>query len=101
MNQQERFMTRLCEPRYAAAAIGSAFFLWIACVCEAAEAQPGADVAAALRASGLELGYNLDHVEARAALQAAIEADPGDPAAYRLAGATAWIELLYEQGAIT
>jgi tetratricopeptide (TPR) repeat protein len=61
---------------------------------------PSAD-AAALRARGLQLGYNLDHADAIAAFEAAIAADPRDPAAYRLAAATAWITLLFEQGAIT
>jgi len=54
-----------------------------------------------LRARGLELGYNLDHDQALAAFEAAIAADPTDPAAYRLAAATAWIQLLFNQGAIT
>ena len=36
-----------------------------------------------------------------AAFEAAIAADPTDPAAYRLAAATAWIQLLFNQGAIT
>jgi tetratricopeptide (TPR) repeat protein len=57
--------------------------------------------AAALRARGLQLGYNLDHADALAAFKEAIAADPGDPAAYRLSAATAWIALLFEQGAIT
>ena len=57
--------------------------------------------AAALRARGLQLGYNLDHAEALGAFKEAIAADPFDPAAYRLAAATAWIALLFEQGAIT
>jgi tetratricopeptide (TPR) repeat protein len=59
------------------------------------------DSAAALRARGLQLGYNLDHADALAIFKEAIAADPGDPAAYRLAAATAWIDLLFEQGAIT
>src|SRR5215510_11955213 len=60
-----------------------------------------AEPAATLRARGLELGYNLDHVEALAVFKEAIAADPGDPAAYRLAAATTWIHLLFQQGAIT
>src|SRR5262245_6447822 len=60
-----------------------------------------ADSAAALRAKGLELGYNLDHIEALSVFEEAIAADPADPAAYRLAAATTWIHLLFEQGAIT
>jgi hypothetical protein len=57
--------------------------------------------AAGLRARGLQHGYSLDFADARAAFTEAIDADPGDPAAYRLAAATAWIEILFEQGAIT
>ena len=57
--------------------------------------------AAELRARGLQHGYSLDFADARAAFSEAIDADPGDPAAYRLAAATAWIEILFEQGAIT
>jgi tetratricopeptide (TPR) repeat protein len=60
-----------------------------------------AESAAALRAKGLELGYNLDHLEALSSFKEAIAADPADPAAYRLAAATTWIHLLFEQGAIT
>jgi tetratricopeptide (TPR) repeat protein len=65
----------------------------------AVEALP--DSAAALRARGLEHGYNLDHAEALAAFNEAIAADPADPAAYRLAAAAVWTELLFAQGAIT
>jgi tetratricopeptide (TPR) repeat protein len=54
-----------------------------------------------LRARGLELGYNLDHEEALAAFQAAIAADPSDPAPHRLIAATMWINLLFRQGAVT
>ena len=54
-----------------------------------------------LRNRGLELGYNLDHDQALAAFRAAMAADPSDPTAYRLAAATAWIQLLFKQGAIT
>jgi tetratricopeptide (TPR) repeat protein len=57
--------------------------------------------AAALRARGLELGYNLDHEDALIAFEQAIAADPDDPTAYRLAAATAWIALLFRQGTIT
>src|SRR5262245_13587235 len=60
-----------------------------------------AEAAATLRARGLELGYNLDHLEALSSFKEAIAADPADPAAYRLAAATTWIHLLFEQGAIT
>ena len=63
--------------------------------------EPRAATALALRAQGLQLGYNLDHADALAAFKNAIAADPSDPTAYRLAATTAWIELLFEQGAIT
>jgi tetratricopeptide (TPR) repeat protein len=64
---------------------------------------PAADpaAAAALRARGLELGYSLDHAEALATFREAIAADPDNPAGYRLAAATTWITILFEQGAIT
>jgi tetratricopeptide (TPR) repeat protein len=58
-------------------------------------------VAATLRAEGLSLGYNLDHAEALATFQRAIDADPGSPSGHRLLAATAWMILLFEQGAIT
>jgi tetratricopeptide (TPR) repeat protein len=58
-------------------------------------------VAAEWRARGLEYGYNLDRAEAIDAFERAIDADPGSPAAYRLLAATAWVGLLFEQGAIT
>jgi hypothetical protein len=54
-----------------------------------------------LRAKALELGYNLDHTEALATLNQAIAADPTDPAPHRLAAATIWINLLFQQGAVT
>lgn len=57
--------------------------------------------AAALRTRGLELGYNLDHAEALRTFKEAIAADPDAPAGYRLAAATTWITVLFEQGIIT
>jgi tetratricopeptide (TPR) repeat protein len=57
--------------------------------------------AAALRARGLQLAFNLDHAEAEKAFNEAIAADPNDPTAHRLAAAIAWIRALYEQGAVT
>jgi tetratricopeptide (TPR) repeat protein len=59
------------------------------------------DKAAAFRARGLELGYNHDYPQAFAAFKDAIAADPDDATAYRLLAATAWVRLLFEQGAIT
>jgi tetratricopeptide (TPR) repeat protein len=63
--------------------------------------EPARTPAATLRARGLELGYNLDHAEALAAFKEAIAAAPLDPTGYRLLAATAWISLLFQQGAIT
>jgi len=57
--------------------------------------------AAALRARGLDLGYNLDYEEALTAFRAAIDAEPNHPAAYRLVAATMWINALFRQGAVT
>jgi tetratricopeptide (TPR) repeat protein len=54
-----------------------------------------------LRAIALECGYNLDHDQALATFDAAIAADPTDPAPHRLAAATIWIQSLFEQGAVT
>ena len=56
---------------------------------------------AALRARGLELGYNLDYPDALAAFRLAIAADPDDSRGFALAAATAWTALLFEQGAVT
>jgi tetratricopeptide (TPR) repeat protein len=71
-----------------------------------AAAQPattpsGPAAAGALRARGLDLGYNLDYQEALTAFRAAIAADPNHPAAYRLVAATMWINALFGQGAVT
>jgi len=54
-----------------------------------------------LRQRALDEGYNLDHADALATFKEAIAADPTDPAAYRLAAASIWITLLFEQGIIT
>ncbi len=56
---------------------------------------------AALLAKGLELGYNLDYEDALATFRAAMVADPTDPAPHRLVAATMWIQLLFQQGAVT
>jgi tetratricopeptide (TPR) repeat protein len=92
-----------CGQRAASMAAGVAIVLSIGGVWARQKSadEPGAAVAPALRAQGLELGYNLDHADALAAFKKAIAADPGDPAAYRLAAATAWIDILFSQGAIT
>lgn len=57
--------------------------------------------AAALRTQGLQHGYNLDYIEALVAFRDAIAADPQDPTNERLAAATLWMRLLFEQGAVT
>lgn len=57
--------------------------------------------AAGWRARGLDLGYNLDRSESLAAFEHAIEIDPASPAGYRLLAASAWTQLVFEQGAIT
>ena len=54
-----------------------------------------------LRATGLEAGYNLDHIQAMEAFAAAMRADPDDPAPHRLFAATLWINALFQQGAVT
>ena len=84
-------------------AVGAAIVLSVGGVWAGQESagQARATAAASLRAHGLQLGYNLDHTDALAAFKDATAADPSDPAAYRLAAATAWIDLLFEQGAIT
>jgi tetratricopeptide (TPR) repeat protein len=57
--------------------------------------------AAALRAKGLDQAYNLDHAEALATFKQLIAEAPDSPVGYRLAAATLWIKLLFEQGAVT
>jgi tetratricopeptide (TPR) repeat protein len=59
------------------------------------------DRSAFLRRRGLEHGYNLDYPEALAAFQQAITLGPDDGTAHRLAAATIWMQLLFEQGAVT
>jgi tetratricopeptide (TPR) repeat protein len=67
----------------------------------AAAGSHGHDRGSALRARGLEAGYNLDHDQADAAFRQAIAADPDHPAAYRLSAALTWIRILWAQGDIT
>jgi tetratricopeptide (TPR) repeat protein len=68
---------------------------------ELKDPQPLSARTKALRAQGQHLGYSLDHEGALATFQEVIAADPDHPAAYRLAAATAWIRLLFQQGAVT
>ena len=72
----------------------------VVCLGVAARAQLAPD-AAALRIRGLEFGYNHDYEDATAAFRNAIATDAGDPRAYRLLAASAWIRMLLGQGAIT
>ena len=65
------------------------------------DGRSGVERAASLRDRGLEHGYNLDYAEALAAFREAIDADPEDSNNERLAAATVWMRLLYEQGAVT
>jgi len=67
----------------------------------AAQTGPLPADAAGLRRAGLDHGYNLDYEEALAAFGAAIKANPQDAAAHRLAAATLWMQLLFEQGAVS
>ena len=77
-----------------------AVLLTTAGVVQAGQTTNGGD-AAALRARGLELGYNLDHADAIAAFRAAAAASPDHPAAWRSVAASMWISVLFEQGAVT
>ena len=70
-------------------------------ISEAPAPRSKASHAAALRAKALELGYNLDHEQALETFKESIAADPDDPAGYRLAAATIWVTVLFEQGVIT
>ena len=96
-------MPRASQQRAASMTVGAVIVLSLGGVGARQEStvEPRATTAPALRAQGLQLGYNLDHADALAAFKDAIAADPSDPTAYRLAAATAWIDLLFEQGAIT
>ena len=68
-------------------------------------AVPSADIprsnAETIRARALDLGYNLDYAEAQSVFREAITANPADPAGYRMAAATTWISMLFDQGAVT
>src|SRR5262249_14670333 len=63
----------------------------------AVEAQPEP----ALAPRSFQLGYTLDHADAPALFKTAGDAAPRDPAAFRLAAATAWTAQLFDDGAIT
>lgn len=84
--------------------VGMAF---LAALIGRSAAQPGttgsADTAhaAELKAEGLALGFNLDYEQAFDVFREAITLDPDDPATHRLLAATAWIAILFDQGAVT
>jgi tetratricopeptide (TPR) repeat protein len=60
-----------------------------------------ADSGEALRVKGLDAGFNLDYLEALQTFRTAIERNPDDGTAHRLAAATIWMQLLFAQGAVT
>jgi tetratricopeptide (TPR) repeat protein len=64
----------------------------------AAPADPTLDM---LLARGLDYGYNLDYEQALDTFRQAVEHDPGDATAHRLAAATIWMRMLFLQGAVT
>lgn len=71
-------------------------------VTPAASAQNDSTIAAAAwRATALKHGYNLDYADALTAFRAAIAIDPHDADAHRLSAATIWMQVLFDQGAIT
>jgi tetratricopeptide (TPR) repeat protein len=78
---------------------GLAIACGVAVLPMAVAAQPHS--AAQLRAGAMELGYNLDYPEALATFREVIAADPLDATSERLAAATLWMHMLFEQGAIT
>jgi tetratricopeptide (TPR) repeat protein len=83
------------------AAAALAATLWLHPVA-ASSGRQGADAsAAALRAEGLEAGFNLDYDVALRCFQTAIATEPDHPAGYRLAAAVHWIELMWRQGTFT
>src|SRR5262245_60133749 len=57
--------------------------------------------AATLRARGLDYGFNLRYQQAFDTCKEALAVDPEDAASMRLAAATLWMRMLFEQGAVT
>jgi len=78
---------------------------WLMAIAALAPAAPArgdtAATTAALRARALAQGYNLDYADALASYRQAIAIDPDDADAHRLAAATIWMQMLFDQGAIT
>jgi tetratricopeptide (TPR) repeat protein len=67
----------------------------------APRAAGGPREAEALRTQALSLGFNLDYDQALTTFERAIAADPSSSASHRLAAATAWTAMVFDQGAIT
>ena len=61
----------------------------------------GNERSAELLRAGYQLVYNLDHDQALAAFQRAVEADPDDPAAYRAVAGITWLNLMFTRGALS
>lgn len=55
----------------------------------------------ALRDQAAELGYNLDHDQARTVLRSAVRMDPGDPASHRALASSIWFAILFRRGSVT
>jgi len=65
------------------------------------ETRANATEASRLRARGIELAYNLDRTQALEAFRRAASIEPDDSTAFRLAAAATWMQLLFDQGAIS
>jgi tetratricopeptide (TPR) repeat protein len=106
---QKSLRHRWLNQRAAAAAVLAALFaiqarpLCLAAVQGSSGPAPlasGSDQAA-LRLRGLEYGFNLDYDQALSTFQEAVRRDPEDATAARLAAAALWMQMLFEQGAVT
>ncbi|HEU4787104.1 MAG TPA: hypothetical protein VFS57_06840, partial [Gemmatimonadaceae bacterium] len=56
---------------------------------------------ARMRKDAFALAYNLDHAEAKAALDKTLALDPRDPATHRSLASLAWLHILFLRGAIS
>jgi len=54
-----------------------------------------------LRATALDLAYNLDHDQAMELLRRAVRQAPDDPAPHRSLASVLWLNLLFRRGAVT
>src|SRR5262249_54953299 len=54
-----------------------------------------------IRSQGDDLEYNLDLLNALTFFRDAVDADPGDPAAYRAVAAISFLQILFHRGAVT